>query len=55
MQLQEVKTQLQEAVAECVVMLPEAASLRHLLLQVPLLPLFPRHTLVVGRQAEDGP
>lgn len=35
--------------------LPEAPSLRHLLLQIPLLPLLPRHPFVVGGEAENGP
>lgn len=35
--------------------LPESPPLRHLLVQVPLLALLPRHALIVGRQAEDGP
>lgn len=54
---QEVKEEAAGTVCVCVVggASPEAPPLRHLLLQVPLLALLPRHPLVVGGEAEDGP
>lgn len=38
-----------------VLLLPEPPFLWHLLVQVPLLAFFPRHSFIVGRQSKDGP
>lgn len=38
-----------------VLLVPQPPFLRHLLVQVPLLPFFSGHSFIVGRQSKDGP